>query len=608
LASDTSLERSINRVVKHYSSLFALPSYLRIVLYTFLLCVACGVFTVFVLDVSLSGIVLALQFSLFLFLLSAASDLIARQTFMKSDLIYNTRRCAALSMFSILLWFGFLLVGSLLTILFTSRSLWVYLFSVGFAAVCILRLIVFFSTSFASSWRAVGASLTQPIVCLLPSFYVGGSAGYALGNTKVAYFLFSIPLSVFTAFVFMRTVDRVGDETFRTPTTAILKAFLTNWLEGLNAPLENLFEKFGGVKTIDFSLLAFKAEDHVESVAVVSSFHPGPFKNVGSSLLPFMIQEALEKKLHCVVLVPHGLFGHEFDLSSQQQNQKVLGSMFDAADFAEFGSKATSFAMAQEGFASACCQVFGDCAVLVLTLAPETTEDFPREVGDFIHEQASKLGLVHVIIVNAHNSINNPFDANSAVESMKEAAFEALKQASRLKPSPFEAGAAKVVPKEFSLKDGMGPGGICALVIKVGKQTCAYVTIDGNNMVSGLREKILKALGEMGVDAGEVLTTDTHAVNAVVMTARGYHPLGEAIPYEKLISNIKDSVREALNNIKPASVAWRVGRVSDVRVIGENQIQEMSLLADRALQRAKKTAVPLFAVVGSLLVALLAVL
>jgi predicted neutral ceramidase superfamily lipid hydrolase len=127
-------------------------------------------------------------------------------------------------------------------------------------------------------------------------------------------------------------------------------------------------------------------------------------------------------------------------------------------------------------------------------------------------------------------------------------------------------------------------------------------------MVSGLREKILKALGEMGVDAGEVLTTDTHAVNAVVMTARGYHPLGEAIPYEKLISNIKDSVREALNNIKPASVAWRVGRVSDVRVIGENQIQEMSLLADRALQRAKKTAVPLFAVVGSLLVALLAVL
>jgi putative membrane protein len=241
-------------------------------------------------------------------------------------------------------------------------------------------------------------------------------------------------------------------------------------------------------------------------------------------------------------------------------------------------------------------------------LAPKTTEDFPQEVGVFILEKASKLGLAHVVIINAHNSINNPFSMEGATEFLKEAAWDVLKEASKLAPSSFEVGAAKVMPKEFSFERGMGPGGVCALVLKVGKQTCAYITIDGNNMVSGLREKILGALKELGVDEGEVLTTDTHVVNAIGKTARGYHPLGEAIPHEKLINYTKQAVKEGLNNIKPASVSWSRGTVPNIKVIGERQIEELSELADRALHQAKKTAVPLFAAAGLLLTALLIVL
>lgn len=605
MASAESLEYSIRRAVKHYSSLFILPSYGKVALFTFLLCVTGGVLTIFLL--ARTPMILALQFSLLLFLLSGISDLIIRQVFMKSDSVYNTRRCAALSMFSILLWFGFLLVGSLLTLFFGSWSFWIDLFSIGFAAVCILRFIVFSSTSFSSYWRVMGASLTQPIICLSSMFFVAHSVGYLFDDTSIAYFLFSIPVSILTAFIFISSVNNVGAETLQIPTTSVLKAFLANWMENLKSPLENLFENFGREKTIDFSLLAFKAENHTRSVIVVSSFHPGPFRNVGSSLLPFLIQEALGKKLRCVVTVPHGLFGHEFDLSSGQQNQKVLRGILDSADFTDFDLRATWFVRTQKNVAGASCQIFGDCAVLTLTLAPETTEDFPQEVGDFILEEASRLGLAHVIIINAHNSINGPFDVSKVVEPLKEAALDVLKKATTLKASSFEVGAAKVVPKEFSFEDGMGPGGICAVVIRVGEQTCSYITIDGNNMVYGLRGMILDALKELGVDAGEVLTTDTHVVNAIIMTTRGYHPVGEAIPSEKLIYHIKHAVKEALSNMKPASAAWRVGAVPNVRVIGEKQIKEMSVLADKALRRAKKTAVPLFAAAGLLLIALLIV-
>ena len=77
-------------------------------------------------------------------------------------------------------------------------------------------------------------------------------------------------------------------------------------------------------------------------------------------------------------------------------------------------------------------------------------------------------------------------------------------------------GAATVFPKEFTLKDGMGTGGITAIVVQVEKQKTAYVVIDGNNMISGLREKILAALTSVGFDESEVFTTDTHAVSAIV--------------------------------------------------------------------------------------------
>ncbi|MDH5494517.1 MAG: DUF2070 family protein [Candidatus Bathyarchaeota archaeon] len=606
MASTKSLEYSIERAIKHYSQLFVLPSYRRIVSLTFLSCVIGSVLTIFLL--ARAPIVLALQFSLLLFLLSTISDLIIRQVFMKSDMVYNTRRCAALSMFSILLWFSFLIVGSSLTLLFDSWSFWVDLFSIGFAAVCILRLIVFSSISFVSYWRAVGSSLMHPIICLLPMYYVSSSAGYTFGTTSVAYLLVSIPISILTAFLLISLVNKIGTETIQIPTTSVLKAFLANWMENVKIPLEGLFENFGGEKTIDFSLLAFEAENRVKSVITVSSFHPGPFRNVGSSSLPFLIQEALEKKLGGVAAVPHGLFGHEFDLASQRQNQKVLRGILDSTDFTNFGSKATRFVRTQKGVAGASCQIFGDCAVVTLTLAPETTEDFPRELGDFILEEASKLGLAHVIIINAHNSINGPFDVSRVMVPLKKAALDVLKRAFKLKSSLFEVGAAKVVPEEFSFEDGMGSGGICALVIRVDEQTCAYITIDGNNMVSGLRRKILDALKELGVDEGEVLTTDTHVVNAIGVTERGYCPLGEAIPHERLINYVKRAVREALSNMKPASADWRVGKVLHVRVIGEKQIKEISLLADKALQRAKKTAVPLFAAAGLLLITLAIIL
>lgn len=115
-------------------------------------------------------------------------------------------------------------------------------------------------------------------------------------------------------------------------------------------------------------------------------------------------------------------------------------------------------------------------------------------------------------------------------------------------------------------------------------------------------------LKEVGIDDGEILTTDTHAVSAVVINRRGYYPVGEVMDQEKLIGYIRKVVSEALRNLEPAEVGWQTITVPNVKVIGAKQIEALAALTDKASKQAKRSAVVLFPLVSAVLVALLMLL
>jgi predicted neutral ceramidase superfamily lipid hydrolase len=127
-------------------------------------------------------------------------------------------------------------------------------------------------------------------------------------------------------------------------------------------------------------------------------------------------------------------------------------------------------------------------------------------------------------------------------------------------------------------------------------------------MVSGLREKILSALSAAGFHESEVFTTDTHAVSAVVLGHRGYHPLGEAINQEALINHIKQAALTAASRLETCKAGSLSITVPKVRVIGGERLEQLTLLIDKTIQKAKKIIVPVFALEGLLLVLLLAFL
>jgi len=594
--------QSMDSAVKRYSSLFKLPAYRRVVFLLALSCVGGGLLSTIILFPSLEGIINGLSLGFSLLFTNLIFDYIVSMLILKCDPIYDLRRTAGLSLFCWALWLFFIFIGVVVAMVFGS-AWWIRLCLLGFSAVLILRLIVLCSTSSVNYKRLLVASLLQPFSCIIPFIILWARINYL--NYPIAvyifvFFIFSLAVGLISSFFFVSLINRVGEQTLGVPSLSLFKAFLLNWVVDLNAPFEELLEKLGETRDVEVSLIKFGSPES-KAVMVVPSVHPGPFKNIGSSLLPSLLKTALEKELNCDVCVPHGLLGHEFDLASQFQNQKIINHAAESINFEVCEAKATPFIKVSNGLATACCQIFGKSAFLSFTLAPKTTEDLPQELGQFVRQEAEKHELTCCIVVNAHNSINGKISMQEALDTLKTVAAACLEKVASLRQLPFEVGAATVIPKEFSLKDGMGPGGITVFVVKVGEQKTAYVIIDGNNMVSGLRESVLSALHSIGIDEGEIYTTDTHSVNAVILNERGYHPVGEVISHEILIGYVKEATLAALSNLERVKAACQSIMVPDIKVIGEKQLETLCLLIDKTLQKAKKAVVPVFASSGLLL-------
>ena len=595
--------KHMEEAANHYSSLFTLPSYKNINMFLFIQCIIIGLVAVLPFYPSTFSLYTGLWLGFLLFLSTFVGNFLTAKVFLKKDLILDLRRCSFLSLISNLIFFAFVFLGYPISDIWSNQNLWFKVTSVGLFTSLTLRFLVFFFISFKGMLRIIISAIFQPAMYLLPFLIILFPFWLFEGNS-----LFFFTLATFLAFFgvrfFIFYLNGISKKLVGFPSNLMFRAFLANWTENLEKPLEEVLEKLSEEREARVSIIAFKAKD-IKAVIVVPTIHPGPFKNVGSSAIPSMIQKALEKKLGCVVSVPHGISGHEFDLVSQAQNQKILKQILKLTEFDDFNSNATQFQSIKIKDATAGCQIFGDCALLTLTLAPKTMEDLPLELNEIIIQEAKNKGLSCVISIDAHNSIQGHFNLENALDPIKKAAISVIGKTLQLEQQIFKVGASKITPEDFSIKEGMGPGGISVILIEAGNHKTAYITIDGNNMVSGLREKIISCFKELDINGGEILTTDTHIVNAVTKADRGYHPIGEIIDQNKIIEYIKTALIEAEENLEPAKASWFQKKVKGLKIIGEKRINELSLLVSKVAEKAKSSSATIFTSFGILLIILL---
>jgi len=231
MASEDSLDRSIDIAVQHYSSLFRLPSHRKVLLLLVLLCIGGALVSTVVLFPSLHAVFGGLCLGSAFLVLSLIADYCTSRFILKKGTIFDFRRTVAVSLFCWGLWFFFIFLGSLVALGF-GFSWWIRLSLLGLSAAMILRLLVFRSTAYLSYIRLFASSFFQPFLCILPFviFFWEQAVYEYVPNLYglVAFFAAATIVSVLAPFVFLYLLNRLGEKALGIGTLPLFRAFMLN--------------------------------------------------------------------------------------------------------------------------------------------------------------------------------------------------------------------------------------------------------------------------------------------------------------------------------------------------------------------------------------------
>jgi putative membrane protein len=538
------------------------------------------------------GLLQGLVAGLLVFMLpTILSDLFSAYVVVPRDPLFFPRRVLALSLFGSVLLVITMMIGAAISrisvgFLFPSHAFYLALF-----ATLPLRCLAVFSMSTVSLTRRVVFAISDPLAW---------STGFAVFlPTSLPSLITSLALAVVVSFVFsfvfLIYVERRGMQTLGASPLSIFKAFLRDWLDGNFSKFENYLEIFGVDSSLNICVLSFrsKTSGNVKGALIVPNFHPGPFLNVGSSALPYMIKRVADSATGGITAVAHGVSGHQLNLVSQHENAKVIEKIRSMLDSARSDSGVSRMFRSGAGSATATCQVFGDSALVTMTVAPDNTEDIDLEVGELLRRSARGL-FKEVALVDAHNSLKEvTLMSREKLNDLAESAKLAMKATHGVKLGSLSVGVGHDLPHGLSLGEGMGLGGIVVFWMSVADESFAYVVVDGNNMASGLRERILAALKEVGATDAEVMTSDTHMVNGIVPARLGYYPIGAATGPEVILDSVKKATDDAKKDMTPVNASLTCSQLQ-VRTLG---LSSLTRLTDFVLRTARLTFATLFPVV-----------
>jgi putative membrane protein len=414
----------------------------------------------------------------------------------------------------------------------------------------------------------LAASLLQPVLFLLGFFLLVPPSVAVLAATGVL-----LAFGFVCAVVVLHAADRPIQREFHRSGVSLIRPLLDHVGERdpkATERLESFFRDGSAVADLRVRMVGFFRDGGMHAAWVLPTVHPGPFGALGASDLPRKIEEALGPSAG-TVFVPHTPCDHDLDLPSGDE----VGKVTDAARTLLAGlrpsvpSRASGLVSPYPG-STARAQVIGDLLLVVLSRAPEPTDDIAYAVADRIVRDFEHEGLPAPLLVDGHNSyIEGQGDityGSPAAERLATDAMAAAKAALAASVAgPISVGTARRAGYSIG-DDGIGPEGMRAFAVRSGTQVTGYVLIDGNNLMIGARQTILDALLKV-VDTAEVMTTDNHVVHEV---DGGINPVGERYPASALARDAAATLRAAVADLGEAQVAFAQAEVPSVPVLGPN--------------------------------------
>lgn len=584
-------------IARLYNNLFTLPSSPLVLTLTILAHVAAGSL-LFLLQYSLCGPTGVMDGALWglaaLLPASLASIPLSAIAANGKVSVWNLRRLTGLSFFSLVFWSLPALLGAALHAhLPAAASIGLVL---GLGLMSFLRMLVFRGASYLGFVRAFISSSTQPLFIVVALFL----SNFIYFSPKLlVVFVAAWLLLAAVGYLYLHLIDKTVERELGVGGLRLLYGFMAEWLSDEPQPLEEVLAEIGSVEEHKVLVLSFISQEKPTASIIVPMVHPGPFRRVGGATLPYMVASIFESQVGGLVGVAHGASTHAQNPVSRSESVRLANEVVDAVRSGSLkpGKPVSGLICIERGSVRVGCQLFGDLALFTLSLAPCGYDDVHPSVLTELSRSLADEWEGEVFLIDAHSASEGGLELDpltpdtELAEELIAAASEALRKAKTLAVNrSVKVGGGRASVKGAGLREGMGSGGVFSLLVEVEGHVACYIIVDGNNMVAGLREAIRQKVEELGVQAVEVLTSDSHETNAISLGERGSNPVGLSIDWDAVIEAVLESVAAARKNLKEAEPRYSIREVR-LKVIGESSMAKLSSSVHRAASLAKKAAI-----------------
>lgn len=530
-----------------------------------------------------------LYVSLFYSISAALASSVLDYFFLRGTPTNKISKVFHVSAFANLLWSAVIGTGLAIDSLSGSHgTLTIYLLE-GMLIATAFRLAIFTSVFGAGLIRALGISFVEPIIFTLVLLTPGHF--FDSVNQHPASLVFG-SFFVLWAVLWSILADKAG-RPYVLSTFNLLQAFLTAWTEQKGDKMEKIVESRAKCNHIKSDVLRFvsSAPNQRDISVVIPGVHPGPFKPVGGSNLPYELFKFFGRS----AIIVHGASDHSLNIPSKNELEKYLLS-FTAAKVTDTAATCTEVVQIKKNRFVVTGIAFGEVVLIMLSTSSGGMEDVPAEVSSKIQDHAHYLRFSKALVVDCHNAMGGPLSAEEQ-HNLSLCAREALDRIKGSQQHRFSVGySASLCHKknngdlietknQIESREDMGQGGLAVLAIKVNQQTYAIGWADSNNIENHVRDYVLTQLYSRGLNMVEICTSDTHYTSGK-RTKQGYYPLGSMTDVNEILAQFEELTSNSLDDPKECSFS-HLSVDSEIKVMGKGQFDDYSRALDKSMNLTK---------------------
>ncbi len=417
------------------------------------------------------------------------------------------------------------------------------------------------------------------VMCLLPlsssMLYFNDIVLKSLKNALVDLLLPFVLTTV--GFVYMVYIEISGRKRFGLGPMSLFRAFLRLWSNKDSATLEQALSSISTSADYTARLLVFCNGSRPVGALLSIPIHPGPIMHMGSSNLPSEIMRKVWDEMNVVAMPFHVPSNHESDLVLNDDRERVVSLIKTTIASSQSQTNEiylTRLIEVSEDQIKVKAFLINDIPIITVTASPLPMEDLPEEIVDPVKKLSKNLGLREPIIIDTHNSLSNNKSEILSEEVVSGSSIKAIEKVLvQLKQLEKKPGRISFLKTTFPGKphEGYGEGGIAIMILEPKDEKPFYIVLfDSNNMIVGLREQIINETLKIGYN-GEVCTTDTHSVVALVPGGKGYNMLGENGNTSEIIKIVLDNLRNVDLKKKTSTSVNDINiTITGLKVLGKN--------------------------------------